>query len=111
MTEEKKTVRAKKSVETGLMEFLVDTAVQNIRSLVDGALDTVRQTAEKFTYNVTKRIALFGLSLIGVIFFLVGCAQILSDLYHIPGLGFIIIGTFVLMFVAVTYLLDRKQNQ
>ncbi|MDD2767008.1 MAG: hypothetical protein PHH40_04625 [Candidatus Moranbacteria bacterium] len=108
MTEEKKTVRAKKSVETSFMEFLLDTAVQNIRSLVDGALDTVRQTAEKFTYNVTKQIMLFCLALIGVIFFLVGCAQILSDLFRFPGLGFIIIGISVLMFVATTYFLNRK---
>jgi len=90
------------------MEILLDTAVGSVRSLVESVVDTARQSVTRFTQNVTKKVILFFLSFVGVLFFLIGFAQLLTALYRIPGSGFLIIGVFVLMFVAGVYVVDRQ---
>src|SRR5512133_1674935 len=109
-TEEKKAVHTKKEevTATSLMGLLLDVVVRSAQSFVDGAIDSVQQTAERITQKVTRRVFIFCFAFIGILFLLIGFAHLLDAIYHVPGLGMVVMGVFILTIVLIVSLFDRK---
>jgi len=108
MPEKKTTHTKKETAEGSLTGLLVDGVVRSVQSLIDGALTSVEQSIQRFTQKLTQQVFLICFGFVGIIFLLIGFAQLLSAVYHIPGSGEAIMGIFILIIVFGVYALDRK---
>lgn len=79
------------------MAFLLDGIFGSIQSFVDGMLESVHQATHAFTRRLVRRFFLFLFAFLGIIFLLVGLAQLLSAMYRLPGAGETIMGIFILL--------------
>lgn len=108
MTEKKTTQTKKDDTDMSLTGLLIDGVVRGIQSFIDGAIQSVEQTVHAFVKKATQQAFLFGLAFFGIIFLLVGLAQILSSMYGVPGSGEALMGVFILVIVFVVYTFERK---
>lgn len=108
--EEKKTMKAKKNDSGGLVNFLMETVFRNIQSLVDGVLGSMQEATRAFTRRLARRAFLFFFALVGFVFLFLGFAQLLSTLYHMPGLGEVTVGVGVLVIVLAVYIFNKDDN-
>ena len=109
--EEKKTAKTKKSDSgSGLGGLLLDGVVRGIQSFVDGTLENIHRTVHSFVKKLGRRVFLFCFAFVGVVFLLVGVAQILSAMYRFPGSGEAIMGIFILLICLVVYAFERSDN-
>jgi len=109
MTEKKTTHTKEESDEPSLTGLLVDGVTRSVQSFVEGVIEDARRTAQRFTQRVALNVFLFCFSCIGILFLLIGFAQLLSAIYHIPGFGEIVMGVFVLLIVLVVSIVNRQQ--
>lgn len=108
---EKKTTHVKKDdTDVSLTGLLMDSVIRGVQSFIDGALESVRQMVQTFTGRVARQVLLLCFAFVGMVFLLVGFSQLLSAAYHIPGLGAVIIGVFVLVIVLTMYIFDRNKQ-
>lgn len=109
--EEKKTTKAKQGgVDTGWTGLLLEGMFKGIQSSFDGALERTHQAVHAFTGRLARRIFIFFFACLGLIFLLVGVAQLLSTMYRFPGAGETIMGIFILLISLVIYVFDRTDN-
>jgi uncharacterized membrane protein YkvI len=107
MTEEKKTVRAKKG--DGHSGLFLEVIFQSIRSFVDGTIESVHQAARRFAQNVMRKTAAFFFFLLGFAFIFVGFAKLLNAVFPIPGIGESTIGVFMLILALVLYAFSQDE--
>lgn len=109
MTEKKTTHTKKEDSGAGIAGLLLDGAIRGIQSFIDGALQSVEQKVQSITKRVAEQILLFCLTILGIVFLLVGLSQLLSATYGVPGSGESMVGVFILVTVLMVYLFDRKK--
>lgn len=109
--EEKKTMKTKKGDESaGWTGLLLETVFNGIQSSFDGALERAHQVVHTFTKKLAKRVFLFFFAFLGLIFLLVGLAQLLSTAYRFPGAGETLMGVFILLSSLVLYVFHRDDH-
>ncbi len=107
MTEEKKTVRAKK--ESGHTGLFLEIIFQSIRSFIDGTIESMHQAAHRFARNLMRRTAAFFFCLVGLAFIFAGFAKLLNAVYPLPGVGEATVGVFMLLLASVLYAFSREE--
>lgn len=108
MTEKKTTQTKKNDTDMSLTGLLMDSVVRGIQSFIDGAIESVEQAVHAFMKKTAQQVFLFALAFFGIIFLLVGLAQILSSMYGVPGSGEALMGVFILVIVFIAYIFERK---
>ncbi len=84
--------------------------VQGIFGGVQGVLDHVRQGARAIGARIIRRMGLLFFVVLGVVFFLVGLARFLDEVYQVPGAGEMVVGIFVFCGALLIYLIDSQNN-
>lgn len=110
MEEKKATKTEKGNAGIGLTGLLLESVIRGIQSFIDGALQNVHQMVHTFTKKIARRVFLFCFAFLGILFLLVGLAQLLSAMYRFPGSGEAIMGIFILLICLVVYAFDRNDN-
>ncbi|MDP3957788.1 MAG: hypothetical protein Q8Q10_04815 [bacterium] len=109
--EEKNTIRKKKDdADSGWTGFLLESVFKGIQSSFDGALNRAHQAVHAFTQKLARRVFLFFFAFLGLIFLLVGLAQLLSTAYRFPGAGETLMGAFILLISLVLYVFNRDDH-
>ena len=109
--EEKNTIRKKKDdMDSGCTGLLLESFFKGIQSSFDGALNRVHQAGHAFTQKLARRVFLFLFAFLGLIFLLVGLAQLLSTAYRFPGVGETLMGAFILLISLVLYVFNRDDR-
>lgn len=109
--EEKKTTRTKKNdADSGWTGLLLESVFKGIQSSFDGALDRAHQAVHAFTGRLARRVFLFFFAFLGIVFLLVGVAQLLSAMYRVPGAGEAIMGIFILLISLVIYTFTKDDR-
>ena len=104
MAQEKNTT--KKSEAVGWMASIVQGFFGGVQEVVE----QVRQGVRAAGRRLIKRIALLIFSALGVVFFLVGLAQFLSESYQVPGSGAMVVGVFVFFGCLLLYLIENQER-
>lgn len=111
MTEDRKTTRVKKDDEgSGWTGLLLDTVLKGIQSSFDGVLGRAHQAVHAFTQKLARQIFIFFFAILGLIFLLVGLAQLLGAAYRFPGAGEVMMGVFILLISLVLYVFSRDNH-
>ncbi|OGI16220.1 MAG: hypothetical protein A3E38_01815 [Candidatus Moranbacteria bacterium RIFCSPHIGHO2_12_FULL_54_9] len=106
--EEKKTTKTPtKDPQNSWTAFLLDNIFQSIQSFVDGAVESVHQATRAFTRRLVRGTFLLLFAFLGIIFLLVGLAELLSAAYQFPGSGETIVGIFILFTALILYIFTR----
>lgn len=109
--EEKKTIRTKKDdADTGWTGLLLESVFKGIQVSFDGALERAHQAVHAFTGRLARRVFLFFFAFLGLIFLLVGVAQLLSAVYQFPGAGETLMGISILLISLVLYAFSRDNH-
>ncbi|MFZ3032378.1 MAG: hypothetical protein WA082_05105 [Candidatus Moraniibacteriota bacterium] len=113
--EKKKITKTTKSGESdthvGWAEMLLDGVFKSIQASFDGAFDRVHRMGHAFLRRVTRRAFLCLFAFLGILFLLVGFAQLLNSLYPFPGSGATIVGLLLLLICLVIYAFDQGDNE
>ncbi|MDO8565908.1 MAG: hypothetical protein Q7S04_01845 [Candidatus Moranbacteria bacterium] len=110
MEEEKKTRTKKSDINTGFVGLLLESVFKGIQSSFDEALLRVHQAVHAFTRKLARRVFLFFFAFLGLIFLLIGLAELLSTAYRFPGAGETLMGMFILLISLVLYVFGRDDH-
>lgn len=102
----------RKNTETGwsfVPDFL-DRMFDTVEIFTERLMHLLSDTAETLVTRAVQR--LFGLLLLGVgiVFVLVGGAEILNQIFRFPGVGELIVGAFILFVTSIVLLATRRKS-
>lgn len=108
----KKNMATKKAVEgvSGLMGglgFLKESLALGVEGVIQSVFGVVEQGTLTLFHKLLRCFALFFFSLLAGVFLLVGVARVLNAVYHVPGVGEIVVGAFILAGVLLTYMIQQ----
>lgn len=107
---EEKTTKTKKSASGSWMIFLLESIFGSVQTFVDGLLESIHQATHAFTRRLARRVFLFLFAFLGLLFLLVGVAQLLGSMYRLPGAGETIMGMFILLISLVIYAFTKEDR-
>ncbi len=95
----------------GFMAVVLDGLFGSVEAIIAGVVESARQSTEDFIRRVARNLLLLFLALLGIIFFLVGGARMLSDVLERPGLGDVLVGSVILLVALVSYSTARDGKE
>lgn len=92
-----------------MVASLFERVLGTVENFGNTLLNSISNKAEELVNQGVHR--LFGLLILatGMIFFLIGAAQVMNQLFQFQGVGEMIIGTLILLVTAIVLLIFRKR--
>jgi hypothetical protein len=99
--------------EGGLLSevgFLFERVAGGLRGVAQALADSVEQGTLRLVRKVLRSFGFFFFSVLAAVFLLVGVARILDTVYQLPGIGEVVVGTFIFSGVLVCFMIDRQTS-
>lgn len=109
MSEETRARRKNPEAAWSFVPDFLDRMFDTVELFTGRLMQLLSETAEVLVARAVQR--LFGLLLLGVgiVFILVGGAEILNQIFRFPGVGELLVGAFILFVTSLVLLVTRRR--
>lgn len=110
MSEETRSRRKNTEASWSFVPDFLDRMFDTVEVFTGRLMQLLSETAEALVTRAVQR--LFGLLLLGVgiVFILVGGAEILNQIFRFPGVGELLVGAFILFVTSLVMLATRRRT-